>query len=49
MRLGDDVVLYPGHNYADRPQSTLGDEKRENLFLRFRSLSEFLRFMGQGL
>jgi hydroxyacylglutathione hydrolase len=49
MRLSDDVVLYPGHNYADRPQSTLGDEKRHNVFLRFRGLSEFLGFMGRGL
>jgi hypothetical protein len=42
------VVLYPGHHYADRPFSTMGEEKRENAFLRFRSVQEFLRFMGQG-
>jgi glyoxylase-like metal-dependent hydrolase (beta-lactamase superfamily II) len=48
LRVDDDVVLYPGHHYADRPSSTMGEEKRENAFLRFRSVQEFLRFMGQG-
>jgi hydroxyacylglutathione hydrolase len=48
LRLEDDVVLYPGHHYADRPSSTMGEEKRENEFLRFQSVQEFLRFMGQG-
>ncbi len=46
MSLPDDTVVYPGHNYADRPTSTIGDEKRSNVFCRFRSLPEFLRFMG---
>jgi glyoxylase-like metal-dependent hydrolase (beta-lactamase superfamily II) len=48
LRLEDDVVLYPGHHYADRPSTTMGEEKRENMFLRFRSVQEFLRFMGPG-
>ena len=48
LRVEDDVALYPGHHYADRPSSTMGEEKRENMFLRFRSVQEFLRFMGQG-
>jgi hydroxyacylglutathione hydrolase len=47
-KLDDDVELFPGHHYADRPFARLGDEKRENMFLRFRSLPEFLRFMGRG-
>ncbi|MFO0984419.1 MAG: MBL fold metallo-hydrolase [Planctomycetota bacterium] len=29
-KLPDDTVLYPGHDYADKPTSTLGAEKREN-------------------
>jgi glyoxylase-like metal-dependent hydrolase (beta-lactamase superfamily II) len=49
MRLSDDVVLYPGHNYADRPSSTLGEERRENIFLRFPNFSEFLRVIGKGI
>ncbi len=48
LRLDDDVVLYPGHHYADRPSSTMGEQKRENMFLRFRSVREFLQVMGQG-
>ena len=48
LRVPDDVVLYPGHHYADRPSATMGDQKRENAFLRFRSVQDFIRFMGQG-
>jgi glyoxylase-like metal-dependent hydrolase (beta-lactamase superfamily II) len=49
QRLGalpDDTVLLPGHNYGG-PSSTIGDEKRHNPFLRFTSLGDFLRAMGQ--
>jgi hydroxyacylglutathione hydrolase len=45
-QLPDKTVLYPGHNYADRPTSTIGDEKRRNLFLRFNRLEDFLGMMG---
>lgn len=48
QRLGalpDQTVLYPGHNYGG-PESTIGDEKRANPFMRFGSLGEFLRTMG---
>lgn len=41
--LPEETILYPGHNYADKPTSTLGDEKRQNPFLQFKSLEEFLR------
>jgi len=45
--LPDDTVLYPGHDYADRPTSTIGDEKRRNLYMRFNRLEDFLNLMGQ--
>lgn len=45
-RLPDDTVLYPGHDYADRPTSTIGDEKRGNLYMRFERLEDFLGMMG---
>lgn len=45
-RLPEDTVLFPGHNYADRPVSTIGDEKRRNMYLRFDRLEDFLRLMG---
>ena len=44
--LPDTTVVYPGHNYADRPRSTIGDEKRQNVMLRFPSVEGFLRTMG---
>lgn len=46
--LADDVVLFPGHHYADRPSSTLGDERRDNFYLRVGSLEDWLRLMGSG-
>jgi glyoxylase-like metal-dependent hydrolase (beta-lactamase superfamily II) len=46
-KLPDDTMLYPGHNYADRPTSTIGNEKRRNLCMRFDSLEEFLGFVGR--
>ena len=42
-KLGDDVVLYPGHDYADRPTSTIGDEKRTNVYLRVPTLDAWMR------
>lgn len=45
--LPDETVLLPGHNYGG-PSSTLGQEKRQNPFLRFTSLGDFLRVMGGG-
>ena len=47
-RLPDDVVLYPGHDYADRPTSTLGEERHSNYYLRVPNLEDWLRVMGRG-
>jgi len=44
--LPDETLLYPGHNYADRPRSTIGDEKRTNMMMRFRNLKDFLSVMS---
>ena len=46
MRFPDDTVLFPGHNYAPRPSSTIGEQKKTNPYLKFRSLSAFLAAMG---
>ncbi len=48
-RLDDRTVLFPGHNYADVPSTTLGDQKRDNPFLRCASLEGFLRMVGGPL
>lgn len=47
MRLDDRVEVYPGHDYGKKPYSTIGDEKRDNYVLRFRSKEAFVRFMGE--
>lgn len=44
--LPDDTVLFPGHDYGGRATSTLGEEKRQNLYLRFNRLEDFLALMG---
>jgi glyoxylase-like metal-dependent hydrolase (beta-lactamase superfamily II) len=41
-----ETVLYPGHNYSDRPTSTIGAEARTNPYMRFDRLEDFLRIMG---
>jgi glyoxylase-like metal-dependent hydrolase (beta-lactamase superfamily II) len=45
-RLPEETILFPGHNYADRPHSTIGDEKRTNMMLRFPTLKDFLALMS---
>jgi glyoxylase-like metal-dependent hydrolase (beta-lactamase superfamily II) len=45
--LPDATILFPGHNYGGS-SSTIGDEKRQNPFMRFASLGDFLRTMGGG-
>jgi glyoxylase-like metal-dependent hydrolase (beta-lactamase superfamily II) len=47
-RLDDRTIVFPGHNYAARPYSTIGDEKRFNPYLQFQSLQDFLR-RGMGI
>lgn len=45
-KMRDDIALYPGHNYADRPSSTIGAEKRTNATMRFRNVKDFLAVMS---
>lgn len=47
-KLDDRTIVFPGHNYASQPYSTIGDEKRSNPYLQFHSLEEFLR-RGMGI
>lgn len=46
MRLPDDTVLFPGHNYATEVASTIGAQKKTNPYMQFRSLNAFLAAMG---
>ena len=45
-KLDDNLMLYPGHNYGNSPNSTIGKEKKTNFVLQPRTESEFLDFMG---
>ncbi|HXH13975.1 MAG TPA: MBL fold metallo-hydrolase [Alphaproteobacteria bacterium] len=42
-KLDDRTLVFPGHNYAPRPYSTIADEKRFNPYLQFQSLQDFLQ------
>lgn len=46
MALPDETVLFPGHNYADTPTSTLAEQKKNNPYMQFQSLRHFLSAMG---
>ena len=44
MKFDDTTVLCPGHNYSDRPTTTMGQEKKTNPYLICDSLQNFLKF-----
>jgi len=44
--LDDATVVYPGHAYAPEASTTIGVQKRTNMYMRFNSVDEFLRAMG---
>ena len=46
-KLEDDVEIYPGHNYGDAPFSTVGNEKKNNPYLKPKTKKEFLELLGQ--
>jgi glyoxylase-like metal-dependent hydrolase (beta-lactamase superfamily II) len=45
-RLPEETLLFPGHQYAAAPSSTLGEQRRRNPYLRVSRLEDFLGFMG---
>jgi hydroxyacylglutathione hydrolase len=46
MALPDDMILFPGHNYAPLKHATMGEQKKTNPYLRFSSLKQFLASIG---
>ncbi len=42
MPLNDHLEVFPGHDYGPSPESTIGQEKSNNPFLKVRSLDSFL-------
>ena len=46
MALPEDMILFPGHNYAPLKHATMGEQKKTNPYLKFSSLKQFLAAMG---
>jgi glyoxylase-like metal-dependent hydrolase (beta-lactamase superfamily II) len=42
LRLDDRVEVYPGHDYGDKPFSTIGHERAHNPFLRRTNFTDFV-------
>ncbi len=40
--LDGETMVYPGHNYADQPSSTIGEQRQNNPYMRYRSPQEFI-------
>ncbi|MFQ5672615.1 MAG: MBL fold metallo-hydrolase [Nitrospinales bacterium] len=45
-KIQDEVVLFPGHNYGEKPSAPMGEVRQTNSFLQVRRLEEWLQFMG---
>ena len=43
--LPDDTIVYPGHDYHGKKQSTIGDEKKHNPRLAGKTMDEFVEIM----
>jgi hydroxyacylglutathione hydrolase len=48
MALPDEMILFPGHNYAPLKHATMGEQKKSNPYLRYSSLKQFLAAMGSS-
>lgn len=42
MKLPEDIIIYPGHNYGETPTDTIGRQKETNPYLQYSNLEEFL-------
>lgn len=47
MTLDDATKVYPGHDYGNKPSSSIGEERRNNYTLKPRTKEEFIKFMAQ--
>lgn len=49
MKLDDQTIVLPGHNYtAGRTSSSIGEERKKNPYVQYRSLAAFLRATGNA-
>jgi len=44
--LPDETVVYPGHAYSSESSTTIANQKRHNMYMRFDNLDDFLMAMG---
>ena len=47
--LSDRTTIYPGHNYGEKPTSTVGYEKTHNPYYQCRSKKEFIELRRRGV
>jgi glyoxylase-like metal-dependent hydrolase (beta-lactamase superfamily II) len=47
MALDDATKVYPGHDYGNKPSSSIGEERKTNYTLKPRTKEEFIEFMAQ--
>jgi len=48
-KLPDRTTVYPGHNYGEKPVSTIGHEKSHNPYYQCRNKQEFLELRKKGI
>lgn len=48
IKLDNNIIVYPGHNYGYKPISTIEEEKKNNYVLVPRSKNEFIKFITHG-
>jgi len=47
MVLDDSIKVHPGHDYGNKPSSSIGEERKNNYTLKPRTKEEFIKFMAQ--
>ena len=45
-KLDDNVEVYPGHDYGEIPFSTIGNEKKNNPYLKCETKEQFMNLLG---
>ncbi|MGA2626754.1 MAG: MBL fold metallo-hydrolase [Candidatus Bathyarchaeia archaeon] len=45
--LDDSIKVHPGHDYGNKPSSSIGEERKNNYTLKPRTKEEFIKFMAQ--
>ena len=48
LSLPDETEIYPGHDYGDKPVSTIGEERMKNPYLACHSIDQFVKLRMGG-